>query len=130
VNFKKSVSIFITNELAALKEFYTIKLDFVVTFDSPGYLGLRCTENPSIELGFMAPEPGQSTYQGGIYFGLEVIDVDATHESLKRKKVKIDQPPTSNPWGDRSCIIHDPIGLVLYFSTPIPPSAEYAKYFK
>jgi predicted enzyme related to lactoylglutathione lyase len=131
MQIKKYVPIFFTDQLVSIKEFYTSKLGLVVTFDSPGYLALKDPNNESVELGFMKPGPHQSAFNGGtLYLGIEVANVDAEYERLKNNGVQIDQPPVDNPWGDRSFMVCDPIGLTLYLNTPIAPAQEYKEYYK
>jgi catechol 2,3-dioxygenase-like lactoylglutathione lyase family enzyme len=131
MQIKKSVPIFFTDQLASIKQFYTSKLGFVVAVDSPGFLGLKDPNNEAVELAFMKPEAHQIALKGGMmYLGIEVADVDAEYERLKKNGVQIDQPPVNNPWGDRSFMVQDPIGLTLYLNTPIEPAQEYKEYYK
>jgi catechol 2,3-dioxygenase-like lactoylglutathione lyase family enzyme len=130
MQLKKTIPIVLVDELAVLKDFYTRQLGFVVTFDSPGYLGLRHPENEACEIAFMLSERDQRPFAGGLFLGLEVADVDAEHERLQRCGVVIEKGPTDNPWGDRSFTIHDPAGVTLYICTPIAPTAEFQQYYK
>jgi hypothetical protein len=59
-----------------------------------------------------------------MYLGIEVADVDAEYERLKKHGVQTDQTPADNPWGDRGFMVCDPIGLTLYLSTPIAPGSR------
>jgi catechol 2,3-dioxygenase-like lactoylglutathione lyase family enzyme len=131
MQIKKSIPIFFTDQLASVKQFYTGKLGLVVTFDSPGYLALKDPNNEAVELGFMNPAPHQNSFKEGMmHLGIEVADVDVEYERLKKNGVQIDDAPVDHPWGDRSFMVRDPIGLTLYVSTPIAPASEYKEYYK
>ncbi len=56
---------------------------------------------------------------------VEVEDVDGYHDELKKKKVRITDPLTTQWWGDRTFKILDPAGYVVWFyetvSEPKPP---------
>ena len=56
---------------------------------------------------------------------LEVDDVDAYHDELKERGVKITSPLTTQWWGDRTFTITDPYGYQIWFhqhvAEPKPP---------
>ncbi|HEX9493937.1 MAG TPA: glyoxalase superfamily protein [Thermoanaerobaculia bacterium] len=56
---------------------------------------------------------------------VEVEDVDRFHDEVKKKKVRIADPLTTQWWGDRTFKILDPAGYVLWFfetvGEPKPP---------
>jgi uncharacterized glyoxalase superfamily protein PhnB len=56
---------------------------------------------------------------------LQVDDVDAYHDRLKKQKVKISDPLTDQWWGDRTFTVMDPFGYQLWFyqtvAEPRPP---------
>ena len=56
---------------------------------------------------------------------LEVEDVDALHNRLKKKGVAISDPLTLQWWGDRTFKVLDPSGYEIWFYTnvaePKPP---------
>ena len=39
-------------------------------------------------------------------------------------------PLKDNPWGDRSFISIDPVGVSIYVYSPIEVSEEFKRYFK
>ncbi|MGE3840780.1 MAG: VOC family protein [Vicinamibacterales bacterium] len=57
---------------------------------------------------------------------LEVADVDALHDTLKKKGVAISDPLTMQWWGDRTFKVMDPNGYEIWFYTnvaePVPPA--------
>jgi catechol 2,3-dioxygenase-like lactoylglutathione lyase family enzyme len=52
---------------------------------------------------------------GGVAF-LLVDDVDALHEELRRKNVKIALAPTDQSWGNREMYVRDPDGNSIRFT--------------
>lgn len=130
MKLRSNVPIVTTTKLALVKQFYIEHLGFEVTFDSDEFLGLRSASSPEVELGFMAPEPGEPEYSGGMTFGMVVDDPDAEHARLQGRGLTIARPLQDNPWGDRSFAVMDPVGVALYINKPIPPSPEYAKHVR
>jgi uncharacterized glyoxalase superfamily protein PhnB len=56
---------------------------------------------------------------------LEVSDVDAYHDQLKKKGIKVPSPLTDQWWGDRTFTVMDPFGYQIWFyqtvGEPKPP---------
>jgi uncharacterized glyoxalase superfamily protein PhnB len=56
---------------------------------------------------------------------LEVSDVDAYHQQLAAKGIKVTSPLTDQWWGDRTFTVMDPFGYQIWFyqtvGEPIPP---------
>lgn len=107
----------ITEKLAETKKFYTEVLDFSVTFENEFYLLLH-TPNKSSEISFLLPNhPSQQSlfqkpFKGeGMYLTIEVDDVDALYQTLKKKGVAIKIDIRNEPWGDRHFAIQDPNGI-------------------
>jgi uncharacterized glyoxalase superfamily protein PhnB len=72
--------------------------------------------------------PGDLPSQAGkqpVEIYLEVDDVDALHNRLKKKAVAISDPLTLQWWGDRTFKVLDPNGYEIWFYTnvaePTPP---------
>jgi uncharacterized glyoxalase superfamily protein PhnB len=125
MNPDKLVPMISTQDLASFRAFYTEKLGFRVTFDHPCYLGLKAAGSTGPELSFMPPCEGQAAFDGrGLTLSLQVQDVDAEHVRLSQAGVTIVQPPQDNPWGDRSFIALDPLGIALYVSREIEMQSE------
>lgn len=107
----------ITEKLAETKKFYTEVLDFGVTFENEFYLLLH-TPNKSSEISFLLPNhPSQQSlfqkpFKGeGMYLTIEVDDVYALYQTLKKKGVAIKIDIRNEPWGDRHFAIQDPNGV-------------------
>jgi len=114
----------ITEKFEETKKFYTEVLDFGVSFENEFYLLLH-TPNESAEIGFLKPNhPSQkplfqSEYCGkGVYFTIEVENVDEIYKELKAKKIPIEIEIRNEVWGDRHFAIVDPnqigIDIVTY----------------
>ncbi len=127
----KNVPLVVTDKINELKVYYLEHFKFKVTFEMENrHLGLKAPGKGGVEISFMNSECEQMPpFDGkGLIFCLEVADVDAEHERLSKQGVTIVQPPQDNPWGDRSIITIDPIGINLYIYKPIPPTAEFEQY--
>src|SRR5215467_1688329 len=46
---------------------------------------------------------------------LEVADVEAYHDQLKKQKIKPTTPLTDQWWGDRTFTVMDPFGYLIWF---------------
>jgi uncharacterized glyoxalase superfamily protein PhnB len=72
------------------------------------------------------PEPGKpSGARQPVELYLEVDDVDGYHDELKKRKVRITDPLTTQWWGDRTFKVLDPNGYEIWFyettGEPKPP---------
>ncbi len=127
MRMNKLVPLVTTDKLREVKAFYRKHFQFEVIFENESYLGLRSPGEGGSEIGFMLPEGEQPLYAGqGLTFCFEVPDVDAEHDRLRSAELPVLRELQDNPWGDRSFIVSDPIGVAIYLYKPIPPSAEFA----
>ena len=117
----------ISENLPATRDFYTSVLDFGITFENEFYLLLH-TPGGTSEIGFLLPNhPSQhplfhSPYTGqGIYFTIEVDNVDALYRQVKQRGVPIAFEIRDEPWGDRHFAILDPNGVAIDIVTHTPP---------
>ncbi len=117
----------ITEKLKETKEFYTNVLDFGVSFENDFYLLLH-TPNKSEEISFLQPKhPSQkpifqSAFNGkGVYFTIEVEEVNKYYQKLKDKGVAIAIEIRDEPWGDRHFAIVDPNGIGIDIVTYTKP---------
>ncbi|RFS18612.1 glyoxalase [Emticicia sp. C21] len=119
----------VTQKLAETKAFYTKNLDFGLTFENEFYL-LMHTPDKEAEISFLLPNhPSQQPlfhkpFQGqGMYLTIEVDDVDALYQTLKKKGVQIKIELRDEPWGDRHFAIEDPNGIgidIVKYKAPGP----------
>ena len=89
----------------------------IVTLDVMGEARIMFMRAPGV-----APSPGGKQ---PVEIYLEVEDVDALHNRLKKKGVAISDPLTLQWWGDRTFKVLDPNGYEIWFYTnvaePRPP---------
>ncbi len=127
MRMNKLVPLVTTDKLREVKVFYRKHFQFEVIFENESYLGLRSPGEEGGEIGFMIPEGEQPVYDGkGLTLCFEVSDVDAEHDRLRSAELPVVRELQDNPWGDRSFIVSDPIGVAIYVYKTIPPSAEFA----
>ncbi|NLR94639.1 glyoxalase [Flammeovirga sp. SR4] len=117
----------ITEKLQETKKFYIEVLDFGVSFENEFYLLLH-TPNQSSEISFLQPNhPSQkyifqSEFSGkGVYFTIEVENIDEVYNDLKSKGVQIEVEIRDEPWGDRHFAIKDPNGIGIDIVTYTKP---------
>lgn len=116
----------ITTKLVESKEFYTKVLNFGVTFENDFYLLLH-TPNKETEISFLLPNHPtqqpifQKEYEGqGLYFTIEVEDVDEVYKDIRRKGIEVKIDIRNEPWGDRHFAIEDPNGVGVDIVTYSP----------
>jgi catechol 2,3-dioxygenase-like lactoylglutathione lyase family enzyme len=116
---KKVVPLFTTESLPETQDFYTRHLGFRVEVEMPGYVELA--NGDAVRLAFMQPmgEDGVAARGAGLYYCLEVDDVDAEHRRLAAEGVVIQEEPADKPWGDRALTLADPSGITVYLHHPI-----------
>lgn len=107
----------ITSKLAETKKFYKEVLNFGLTFENEFYL-LMHTPGHTSEMSFLLPDHPtqqpifQKAYNGkGLYLTIEVDNVDAEYERIKKQGIKIEVPLKDEPWGDRHFAFYDPNGI-------------------
>ena len=117
----------ITDNLTATREFYTSVLGFGVSFENDFYLLLH-TPGAASEVAFLLPNHSSQhplfhpPYTGnGVYFTVEVEDVDALYRQVTQHGVSIAVELRDEPWGDRHFAILDPNGIAIDIVTHTPP---------
>ncbi|SEB98036.1 Glyoxalase-like domain-containing protein [Tenacibaculum sp. MAR_2009_124] len=118
----------ITEHFTETKKFYTKTLGFGISFENEFYLLLH-TPNHEAEVSFLKPNHEsqkpifQPAFQGkGVYFTIEVDDVDSLYNELQKKDTKIITPIRNEPWGDRHFTIVDPNGIGIDIVTYTDPN--------
>lgn len=116
----------VTDKLAESKAFYTEVLGFDITFESDFYLLLH-TPGKESEISFLLPHhPSQQPLfrqpfqKQGVYFTIEVDNVDDVYKVMKQKNVTIEFELRDEPWGDRHFAIKDPNGIGIDIVTYSP----------
>ncbi|MCR6722440.1 MAG: VOC family protein [Chitinophagaceae bacterium] len=117
----------ITSNLQATKEFYTAIFGFNVVYESDWFL-LMSTADGVYQISFLQPDhPSQQkifqpAFDGrGMYFTIEVENVDDEYMRLKEMGVSIEIDLREEAWGDRHFAIVDPngIGIDIVTYTPV-----------
>ncbi len=99
------------HEISASREFYVEVLGMQVAMEDP-VLDLRSPDNATAELIIGAQEmqgPKPS-------FGVDVGDpaaVDAAHDEVVRRGLRVVYPLTDEPWGVRRFFVEDPGGTIV-----------------
>lgn len=113
MNPKKLYALITVETFTGLREFYCEHFGFSVSMEAPGYLHLVAAGGG--ELAFMTQDAdAPAVFRQGLTICLEVADVDAEAARLARAKVPVAVPLRDNPWGDRSVILRDPVGVHVY----------------
>jgi uncharacterized glyoxalase superfamily protein PhnB len=119
MKMKKVTPLVTSNQLSELKTFYTQHFGFKVHNDTNEYLGL--VSESGAELSFMGQdELAPAAFAGkGLTLCFEVANVDEEANRLNLSEIPVVAPLQNNPWGDRSIILRDPIGIHVYVYQPI-----------
>lgn len=117
-NPKKLFPHFITTEFEQVKKFYVERLGCKVLYDLPEYLHVEFGDGP--ELAFLRPDAFpdnkvRPTFPGaGVILSLPTPNADALHDRLRAASdVTVLSEPSDKPWGWRSFLAVDPIGVTL-----------------
>lgn len=121
----------ITNKLEETKKFYTKKLNFKIVWEADWFI-LLSTPNGKDTISFLIPNhPTQAIenfckpYNGeGIYFTIEIEDVDTYYNEIKDKNIDIALKIRSEDWGDRHFAVVDPNNIGIDFVTHTQPSEQ------
>ena len=121
---------FVTSKLQETKDFYQKALQFGVTFENDFYLLLHTPDHGS-QLAFLLPDhPTQQqifrpSFPGkGAFITVEVENVDAEYERIRKLDIPIEISIRDEPWGDRHFAIVDPNGIGIDFVTYTAPSTK------
>ena len=114
-----------------LRTFYVDTLGFdhmMGVVGKDGQLDFVTLFREGVRIMFTRNRPAEEKPANGghpVQMYMEVEDVDGYHDQLKKKKVRITDPLTTQWWGDRTFKILDPAGYVLWFyetvGEPKPP---------
>ncbi len=127
--------VIMTSEVARSKAFWTAHFPFVVAFDSDWYVSLKADQQPAFELALLdpdhptVPEAFRRQCHGGLIINIEVDDVDAEYERLRKSGLPMHLSLRSEDFGQRHFITSDPNGVLIDVIKIIPPSAEYASQY-
>ncbi len=130
-----SFPVFIVENLAAAKSFYSNHFGFVVAFENEWYLHL--VSESGIQVGFMLPaQPTQPEIfhkaldGNGIIFSLEVDDADHAYAEAKQRGLDIALDLRSEEWGQHHFCVRDPNGLYVDIVQAIEPTEAYQQGYQ
>lgn len=115
----------IVKDPAQSRDFYTIHLGFEIQIETGEYVHLK---HPATGLELALLKAGEldhmkelenATTGTGLWIGLEVENSDEESARLWDAGVTIVQPPTDQPWGERTIVIRDPDGVLIYLAHKI-----------
>lgn len=110
-----------TTDLAASIRFYTTQLGFTLDFQYEDfYAGVRAGDHV-VHLKLVdAPDPSIDFVDRGEHFHLyvEVEDIVAAADRLRRNGVHLEREVHETAWGTRELVIRDDQGHTLYFGQP------------
>jgi catechol 2,3-dioxygenase-like lactoylglutathione lyase family enzyme len=107
----------ITEKVQESKDFYVRLFDCEIVYEGEGGW-IVLLQQGSSEIAFMKPELESQAaifrpaFQGqGLWFAVDVDDVDAQYQRLTAMGVPIEAPMRDEPWGDRHFVVVDPNGI-------------------
>ena len=115
------------------REFYVEKLGFehmMGMLGKDGRLDFCTVMLGGAKIMFTRPQEkmdgaGATSSKRPVEIYIQVADVNAHHDRLKKNKVKITNPLTDQWWGDRTFTVMDPFGYQIWFyqtvGEPQPP---------
>ncbi|AUS79929.1 glyoxalase [Actinoalloteichus sp. AHMU CJ021] len=125
-----------TTRLRESLDFYTLHLDFDITFESDWYVSLRHRGAPHQELALLAadhptlPESHRGATATGVLINIEVDDVDAQYARLvERAGLPCLLDLRTEDFGQRHFITRDPNGVLVDVITPVAPTVDFADQY-
>lgn len=122
-------------DMAPTLAFYRDLLGFDVVYQNGWYAHLRSPAGAQAEIGFviahhpMQPAVFQEPFTGGgLFYSLEVEDVDGEYRRLRDAGVAIELEPRDEPWGERHFAVRDPNGVYLNISHTDPAARGKVSY--
>jgi catechol 2,3-dioxygenase-like lactoylglutathione lyase family enzyme len=122
-----------TDDVPAVRAFYTDVLGFAVTLDIGWFVSLRHEGHDDLDVCVVHRDHALAGMGGpvaGVVLAFIVDDVDAEHARLMELGVPVDVPPRDEPWGQRRCLVRDPAGTgieLVQVTSPDPAwLAEHA----
>lgn len=116
-----------TTDFDCATAFYGDALNFPVQeqWDDPDGRGIlfRCASGGVIEVFEDSPHH-RAEAPRGVKVAVEVEDVDALYDRIRKAQVEVVDPIGDRPWGHRNFEIPDPSGLPLVFFSAGPDAGE------
>lgn len=127
--------VIMTDDVAGSKAFWTTHFPFTVAFEADWYVSLTTGQQPAFELALLdpshpsVPQAFRRKFEGGLIVNIEVDDVDAEYERLRRAALPVHLALRSEEFGQRHFITADPNGVLVDVIQVIAPSAAYASQY-
>jgi catechol 2,3-dioxygenase-like lactoylglutathione lyase family enzyme len=99
-----------TEDVAAAKRFYQDILGLEVLMDHGWLVTYGSAEKMTVQVSF-ASEGGSGTPVPDL--SIEVDDVDAALQRMKKAKIPIEYGPANEPWSVRRFYVRDPFGKLV-----------------
>jgi catechol 2,3-dioxygenase-like lactoylglutathione lyase family enzyme len=107
---KRIVANIDTQDVAAAKRFYQDVLGLELLMDHGWIATYGSRDHMSIQVSF-ASQGGSGTPTPDL--SIEVDDLDAALERMKRAGFRLEYGPTDEPWGVRRFYVRDPFGKLI-----------------
>jgi catechol 2,3-dioxygenase-like lactoylglutathione lyase family enzyme len=107
---KRIVANMAVEDVSAAKRFYQDILGLDVLMDLGWLVTYGSSQKMSVQLS-IACEGGSGTPVPDL--SIEVDDLDAAMQRIKKAKVAIEYGPTDEPWGVRRFFVRDPFGRLV-----------------
>ena len=107
---KRIVANIATKDIAAARRFYVNVLGLDLLMDHGWIRTYGAAEKMSVQVG-IASEGGSGTPVPDL--SIEVDDLDAALERVKKAKIAIEYGPADEPWGVRRFYVRDPFGKLV-----------------
>jgi catechol 2,3-dioxygenase-like lactoylglutathione lyase family enzyme len=99
-----------TKDVAAAKRFYQDILGLNILMDHGWIVTYGSAQKMTVQVG-VASEGGSGTPVPDL--SIEVDDLDAVLERVKKAKIAIEYGPADEPWGVRRFYVRDPFGKLV-----------------
>lgn len=111
----------VTSRFYETWDFYTALLGFRTLAECNTYVHLQHPAGPQLsilrhEVDGHPSELICATEGRGLWFNLEVADLEAEYLRLAAAGAAVVTPPVTQPWGDRQFVLRDPNGVLIYFT--------------
>jgi catechol 2,3-dioxygenase-like lactoylglutathione lyase family enzyme len=124
--------VFVTKDLEQAKDFYTKWFDMQVVFEASFFLLLTTPGERTYSIGFLSeihpsspPSSPAMNNQAGVFLTIQVADVSADFERLKKAGLKIYYELKDEPWGQRRFGVIDPNGMYVDVVQQILPEKGF-----
>ena len=133
MQFEKNVTMLLSNDVAAARDFYRTHLEMAVAFDIGWFVSMqKDVAGGAFELSICAADHDSiplalRAAASGVVLTFLVQDADAQYRRLKREGVSILTEVVDEPWGQRHFFAEAPDGVGLDIYQHITPDPEWMR---